>query len=259
MIKRYSLVIIAVVLFVLNSCTTPLKNTVAFGEEFTLTEGQEEVLIENATAIQLIKFIYSPCPPDAVCIWSGVDIVLTMTEGGWREPVRIDTIPKEQIVNIPTTTQNSNGTFYKLSAPKAPQNALVLSVQKIQPIVSSLQKIPDHYDDGSFSVIGYNTLAPRNTVMVRGTVAYKSFCPPCPEGAMCIPCPPPFIILGDPLDDLVTRSDGVPGFKTIFKPEHLLRIELDNEKTPLEVDQSITLQITPSEDGSMIRGERVEQ
>ena len=67
------------IIVVLAGCTSPfVKETLyaGLGEEFVLHENQSAIIEPDGLEVRVIGFIYSPCPPDAVCVWSGLGVVL---------------------------------------------------------------------------------------------------------------------------------------------------------------------------------------
>jgi hypothetical protein len=49
---------------------------VSLGEEFVLHSGQSAKIKKTGLGIKITRFIYSPCPKNARCIWSGLGVVL---------------------------------------------------------------------------------------------------------------------------------------------------------------------------------------
>ena len=49
---------------------------VYLGEEFTLHKNWSAVLRGEDYEVEVVGFVYSPCPPGARCVWSGLGVVL---------------------------------------------------------------------------------------------------------------------------------------------------------------------------------------
>jgi len=67
-----------------TSTTEPSSNVkiVSLGEEFTLKKG-ETARVEDLNVFLKVKdFIYSPCPKEVQCIWSGLAVVFELTVDG---------------------------------------------------------------------------------------------------------------------------------------------------------------------------------
>ena len=73
--------------------------------------------------------------------------------------------------------------------PASPPEVIESPEDGTLPLVSDDKFYPIHeLREGKLGPGSYNT---------EGYVVYKSFCPPCPEGAMCKPCPPQSIVISE--------------------------------------------------------------
>lgn len=54
-----------------TSSSQPQSRTVNLGEEFTLKKDESAHLKNTDVYLTLTSFVNSPCPPGAVCVWSG--------------------------------------------------------------------------------------------------------------------------------------------------------------------------------------------
>lgn len=59
---------------------------VNLGEKFTLKKGESAQLKNTNVELKVIRFIYSPCPKDAMCVWSGLDVIHELTIDGKQYP-----------------------------------------------------------------------------------------------------------------------------------------------------------------------------
>lgn len=76
-------------ILVLAGCASPLVSTetlrVGLGEEFILHENQSAIIEPDGLEVRVTNLIYSPCPPGAECIWSGLGVVLEYRLNGQTE------------------------------------------------------------------------------------------------------------------------------------------------------------------------------
>ncbi len=72
------LAVLFLIIVALVGCTSPFLPTLhaGLGEEFVLHKGQSAIIEPDGLEVKLVDFIYSPCPPDAVCVWSGLAVIL---------------------------------------------------------------------------------------------------------------------------------------------------------------------------------------
>ena len=58
-----------------NPIPSPQMRTVTLGQEFTIQQGEQVVIAgTDGAKFKLTGFYNHPCPPNAQCIWSGLDV-----------------------------------------------------------------------------------------------------------------------------------------------------------------------------------------
>lgn len=55
---------------------------VSLGEEFRLKKGEAAKLKDRNVTLKITEFIYSPCPANAECVWSGLAVKYELTVDG---------------------------------------------------------------------------------------------------------------------------------------------------------------------------------
>lgn len=55
---------------------------VELGKEFRLRKGEIAAIAGTKAALRIVKFINSPCPKGAYCVWSGQAVITELTVGG---------------------------------------------------------------------------------------------------------------------------------------------------------------------------------
>jgi len=55
---------------------------VELGKEFRLKKGEVASLEGGRALLRIVKFINSPCPKGAYCVWSGQAVITELTVGG---------------------------------------------------------------------------------------------------------------------------------------------------------------------------------
>ncbi|MBI2635481.1 MAG: hypothetical protein HYW79_02975 [Parcubacteria group bacterium] len=86
--------------FVLSQQTTtpPVStpaSTVSLGQEFTLKKGETARVKGLNVFLEVKDFIYSPCPEDSQCVWSGLAVVYELTVDGKVYGSSFDNPPHE--------------------------------------------------------------------------------------------------------------------------------------------------------------------
>lgn len=56
--------------------------TVKLGDKFTLKKGESARLKDRDVELLVTGFVNSPCPKDAMCVWSGLDVMTVLTIDG---------------------------------------------------------------------------------------------------------------------------------------------------------------------------------
>lgn len=56
--------------------------TVKLGEKFTLKKGESARLQGRDVELLITGFVHSPCPKNAMCVWSGLDVITVLTING---------------------------------------------------------------------------------------------------------------------------------------------------------------------------------
>lgn len=72
----------AVFLLAVAAAPAVKKIPVELGKEFHLKKGELAMLEDGRATLRVVKFINSPCPKGARCIWSGLKVVLELRVGG---------------------------------------------------------------------------------------------------------------------------------------------------------------------------------
>lgn len=60
--------------------------TVVLGEKFTLKKDESARLKDSGVELKVTGFVYSPCPKNAMCAWSGLDVMAALTIDGKQYP-----------------------------------------------------------------------------------------------------------------------------------------------------------------------------
>jgi hypothetical protein len=81
--KKILMILLIIILVVLAAyAVTHLHIRASLNERFCLWEKQSAIIKSEGLKITLINAIYSPCPKNAMCFWSGVGADLNISYAG---------------------------------------------------------------------------------------------------------------------------------------------------------------------------------
>lgn len=72
--------------------------SVELGEEFRLKKGEVAAIAGTKAVLRIVKFINSPCPKGARCVWSGLAVITELRVDGKVVPENAKNRPYDVLV-----------------------------------------------------------------------------------------------------------------------------------------------------------------